>query len=130
MDTEIVVRVAAALAVYAGLAGAAGVALAAVGAHGAAFSALTPAAQFLMMHAAAALAVTAIATRAVHPTGFLLAALLLLVGASLFSSDIAARTFWGHRLFPMAAPIGGSTMIFGWLVVSAAGIWDVISHRG
>jgi len=130
MDTATVLQAAAALAVYAGLAGAAGVALAAAGAHGAALSALTPAAQFLIMHAAAALAIATMATRAVHPGGFLLAALILLIGVSLFSGDIAARTLWGNRLFPMAAPIGGSTMIIGWLVLSAAGIWEVFAHRG
>lgn len=130
MDTATSMQAAAALAAYAGLAGAIGVALAAAGAHGAALSALTPAAQFLMIHAAAALAVSAMATRAVHPGAFLLAALVLLVGVSLFSGDIAARTLWGNRLFPMAAPIGGSTMIIGWLVLSAAGIWEVFAHRG
>ena len=51
-----------------------------------------------------------------HPGVFLLAALVLLAGVTLFSGDIAARTLWGVRLFPMAAPIGGSTMIIGWLV--------------
>jgi uncharacterized membrane protein YgdD (TMEM256/DUF423 family) len=30
----------------------------------------------------------------------------------------------------MAAPIGGTTMIIGWLVLSAAGIWELLSHRG
>jgi uncharacterized membrane protein YgdD (TMEM256/DUF423 family) len=120
----------AAIVIYAGLAGAAGVAIAAAGAHGEGYAALTPAAQFLIMHAAAALAVAAMATRAVHPGGFLLAALVLLVGVSLFSGDITARTLWGHRLFPMAAPIGGSTMIAGWLVLSAAGIWELVAHRG
>ena len=130
MDTAIIMQAAAALLVYAGLAGAAGVALAAAGAHGNALSALTPAAQFLIMHAAAALAVVAVAVRATHPGAFLLAALVLLVGVSLFSGDITARTLWGSRLFPMAAPIGGSTMIIGWLVLSAAGLWEVFAHRG
>ena len=55
--------------------------------------------------------------------------MILLVGVTLFSGDIAARTLWGHRLFPMAAPIGGSTMIIGWLVLAAAGAWDVFAHR-
>ena len=122
-------QAAAAIALYAGLAGAAGVALAAVGAHGAASSALTPAAQFLMVHAAAAVAIAAVATRAAHPGGFLVAAVLLLVGVTLFSGDIAVRTLWGNHLFPMAAPIGGSTMIIGWLVLAAAGAWDVFAHR-
>src|SRR5262245_45004737 len=107
METGSVMQAAAALAVYAGLAGAIGVGLAAAGAHGAALSALTPAAQFLIMHAAAALAAVAFATRATHPSAFLLAALVLLIGVTLFSGDIAMRTLWGTRLFPMAAPTGG-----------------------
>jgi len=125
-----VMQAASLLAVYAGLAGAAGVALAAAGAHGNALSALTPAAQFLLMHAAAALAIVAIAMRAAHPAGFLIAALILLVGVTLFSGDITMRTFLGHRLFPMAAPTGGSTMIIGWLVLAGAGIWELLASRG
>jgi uncharacterized membrane protein YgdD (TMEM256/DUF423 family) len=130
MDATTVLQVAAVIAVYAGLAGAAGVALAAAGAHGATYAALTPAAQFLLMHAAAALAISAIAVRAAHPGAFLVAALVLLVGVTLFSGDITARTFWGDRLFPMAAPIGGTTMIVGWLILSGAGIWETFAQRG
>jgi len=125
-----VMQAAAAFAVYAGLAGAAGVALAAAGAHGAGLSDLTPPAQFLLMHAAAALAIVAIAMRATHPAGFLVSALILLVGVSLFSGDIAMRTLWGHRLFPMAAPTGGMTMILGWLVLAGAGVWELVGQRG
>jgi len=125
-----VVQLAAVLLIYAGLAGAAGVGLAAAGAHGNDMAALTPPAYFLIMHATAAAAVIAVATRAEHPGAFLLAALVLLAGATLFSGDIAARTLWSVRLFPMAAPIGGSTMIIGWLLLSVAGIWEVFSQRG
>ena len=124
------VQLAAVLLIYAGLAGAAGVGIAAAGAHGNDMTALTSPAYFLIMHATAAAAIIAVATRAEHPGAFLLAALVLLVGASLFSGDIAARTLWGVRLFPMAAPIGGSTMIIGWLLLSVAGIWEVFSQRG
>jgi uncharacterized membrane protein YgdD (TMEM256/DUF423 family) len=130
MDATTVSQVAALIAVYAGLAGAAGVALAAAGAHGASLSALTPAAQFLLMHAAAALAISAIAVRAIHPGAFLVAALILLIGVTLFSGDIVSRTLWGNRLFPMAAPTGGTTMIVGWLILSAAGVWEVLAQRG
>jgi uncharacterized membrane protein YgdD (TMEM256/DUF423 family) len=120
----------AAIVIYAGLAGAAGVALAAAGAHGEGYAALAPPAYFLLMHAAAALAIAALLTRAAHPGGFLLAALVLLVGVTLFSGDIAVRTLLGHRLFPMAAPIGGSTMIVGWLILAGAGAWEALAHRG
>ena len=124
------VQLAAVLLIYAGLAGAAGVGLAAAGAHGNDMAALTPPAYFLIMHATAAAAIIAVATRAEHPGAFLLAALVLLAGATLFSGDIAARTLWLVKLFPMAAPIGGSTMIIGWLLLSVAGIWEVFSQRG
>jgi uncharacterized membrane protein YgdD (TMEM256/DUF423 family) len=119
----------AAIVIWAGLAGAAGVALAALGAHGEGYAALTPPAYLLLMHAAAALAIIALASRAAHPGAFLLAALILLIGATLFSGDIAARTLLGHRLFPMAAPAGGSTMILGWLVLAAAGLWELLGSR-
>lgn len=120
----------AALTVYAGLAGAAGIALAALGAHGSDLSGLTTPANLLVMHATAAVAIVAVALRAARPGAFLLAALVLLVGVTLFSGDIALRTISGARLFPMAAPIGGTTMIAGWLVVAAAGVWELLGRRG
>ncbi len=120
----------AALIAYAGLAGAAGVTLAAAGAHGNDLSALTPPAYLLLMHATAAIAILAVATRAAHPGIFLLAAFVLLIGVTLFSGDIALRTLAGVRLFPMAAPIGGTAMIVGWLIVAAAGVWELFDQRG
>ncbi|HRY08015.1 MAG TPA: DUF423 domain-containing protein, partial [Hyphomicrobiaceae bacterium] len=58
---------------------------------------------------------------------WIVSAALLLGGAVLFAADIAARTIGGFRLFPMAAPTGGSAMILGWLVLVFAG---VLSLRG
>lgn len=131
MSTGTITRAAILLAIYAGFAGAAGVALAAAAAHGGAgFKAFAVPAQLLMLHAAAALAAAALATRAARPGAFLLAGLVMLLGASLFSGDIAARVLWGDRLFPMAAPIGGSTMMIGWLMVSAAGVLEIFTRRG
>ena len=119
---------AAAILIWAGLAGAAGVALAAAGAHGASLSELTPGAQLLLMHAGAAAAVAAVAMRAEHPGGFLLAALVLLAGATLFSSAVTTRVLWGFRIFPMAAPTGGTIMILGWLALAGAGVWELMSR--
>jgi uncharacterized membrane protein YgdD (TMEM256/DUF423 family) len=41
--------------------------------------------------------------------------------SALFSGDIALRALVDHRLFPMAAPSGGTLLIGGWglLVVAA-----------
>ncbi|WP_244536130.1 DUF423 domain-containing protein [Hyphomicrobium sp. NDB2Meth4] len=130
MEASSLSTMGAALIVYAGLAGAAGVALAAAGAHGSDLSALTPPAYFLIMHATASAAIIAVAARASHPGIFLFAAFLLLAGATLFSGDIALRTFTGDRLFPMAAPTGGTTMIVGWLIVALGGAWELFSGRG
>ena len=46
----------------------------------------------------------------------------LVLGAALFSGDIAMRAFAGHRLFPMAAPAGGTILIAAWLAVTVAAI--------
>lgn len=46
---------------------------------------------------------------------------LLVAGLVLFCGDLFMRDMIGTRLFPMAAPTGGSLMILGWLVVGASG---------
>ena len=43
-------------------------------------------------------------------------------GAGLFAADVAARAYLGHRLFPFAAPAGGSLLILAWLVLVAAAL--------
>ena len=42
----------------------------------------------------------------------------LALGACLFSADLASRAFLDDRLFPMAAPTGGSLMILSWLALA------------
>lgn len=104
----------------AGLSGAAGVALAAAAAH-LGGAGLETAAMFLILHAAALVGVTALASGA-PGTPFACVALIggyvLFVGLVLFSGDLAARAFLDDRLFPMAAPTGGSLLIGGWLVLA------------
>ena len=112
-----------ALAAFAGLMGAAGVAAAAASAHIGGGARLAPVAMILLVHASAVLALSA---RAKETSGlarlWLVSALSLAFGAALFSADIALLTLRGARLFPMAAPTGGMTMIVGWLLASAAGL--------
>jgi uncharacterized membrane protein YgdD (TMEM256/DUF423 family) len=107
----------------AGLLGAAGVALAAVAAHRVSDPSLTTAALFLILHAAAVVGLSALAGGAPWPTGFLACASLMLLAVVLFSGDVTARVLLEGRLFPMAAPLGGSLLILSWL---AAGVTAIV----
>ena len=101
-----------------GLVGAAGVALSASAAHrGGAFT--DTAASFLLMHAPVFLAIGLIGgNRCLRIAG-----LVLLVGLLLFAGDLLARDFFGSRLFPMSAPIGGTLLIAGWLAIAVSALW-------
>jgi len=111
------------LIALAGVMGAAGVVLLAAAAHAAPGAGLDSAGQMLLFHAAAVIA----ASVALH-SGLLFrplalaASIGLVVGAVLFSGDIAMRAFAGHRLFPMAAPTGGFVLIASWLGLAAAAV--------
>lgn len=117
------------LIVLAGLMGAAGVVLLAASAHAVPGAGLDSAGHMLLFHAAAVLGGAAAlqAGLAWRPLG-LIALAGLVLGAALFSGDLALRAFAGHRLFPMAAPTGGTVLIGSWLLLAAAGI--VAALRG
>lgn len=100
-----------------GLLGAAGVALSAAAAHAGGGNIAT-AANFLLFHAPAFLALGlfgSLAGRVLKAGGW-----IILVGLLLFAGDLLARHYLGNRLFPMAAPTGGTLMIAGWLVTAAS----------
>ena len=113
------------LLVLAGLMGAGGIMLAAAGAHAAPGAGLDSAAYMLLFHAAAIIGAAALVQNGMlwRPATLVVLAAWV-VGALLFSGDIALRAFAGHRLFPMAAPSGGIILILGWLcfAVAAAGV--------
>ncbi len=109
-----------ALMAVAALAGAAGVMEAAAAAHAVADPRLATSANLLMLDAAASIAIGAFGRGAGRATcWFLAAATTLLAGGVLFSTDISLRVFTAQRLFPFAAPIGGTLMILGWLLAAA-----------
>jgi uncharacterized membrane protein YgdD (TMEM256/DUF423 family) len=111
------------LIALAGLMGAAGVVLLAAGAHAAPGAGLDSAGQMLLFHAAAVIAAAAaMQSGLVFRPLALVAAIGLVLGAVLFSGDIAMRAFAGHRLFPMAAPTGGFVLIASWLGVAVAAV--------
>jgi len=96
--------------------GAAGVGLSAYGAHAGGDTVVT-AAQFLLFHAPLFVALGL----AGHPDRMRTAGGGLLgLGLALFCGDLLMRHFAGSRLFPMAAPAGGMTMMLGWLAVAVS----------
>ena len=98
----------------AGLLGAAGVALSAMAAHGADPRLLGTAAAACMAQAPALLALS-IGWEKIRTALF--SAALIGLGCLLFAGDLVFRTRFGHGLFPMSAPTGGSMMIAGWIAV-------------
>lgn len=98
-----------------GLCGAVGVALSAAAAHvGGSF--LGTAASFLLFHAPALVAIGLFGeSRWLRLAGFMLG-----IGLMLFCGDLLARDFLGSRLFPFAAPTGGTLLIAGWLAVAGS----------
>jgi uncharacterized membrane protein YgdD (TMEM256/DUF423 family) len=102
---------------FAGRRGAAGVALAAAAAHQGGGD-LETAAQFLLFHAPALLAIGLFGGGLMLRTG----GSVLLAGVLLFTGDLAMRHYTGSRLFPFAAPTGGTLMIAGWILVGLSAL--------
>jgi uncharacterized membrane protein YgdD (TMEM256/DUF423 family) len=118
---------------FSALMGAAGVALAAAATHSGLGEMGQTAAYFLILHAAALVGLTACARADAADAAFaralLLAGVGLSLGAILFSADLAHRAFTGSRLFPFAAPAGGSLMILGWLALAAVFVFGAMRRR-
>ena len=111
------------LIALAGLMGAGGIVLAAADAHAAPNSGLNSAAYMLLFHAAAVLGGTALLQQGMLWRPLALAVLSgWVLGAALFSGDIALRVFTAHRLFPFAAPTGGFILIAAWLTLAIAAL--------
>lgn len=106
------------------LMGACGVILAAAAAHAAPGAGLDSAAYLLLFHGLAVLAAAALIGQGLlwRPAA-LIAMAGFVLGGALFAGDVSMRTFAGHRLFPMAAPTGGTLLIASWLVLAAAALF-------
>lgn len=104
------------LTMTAGVSGALGVALSAIAAHRADLLNLGTAANILLFHAPAFLALGLASGNKVRT----IASYGLLAGLVLFVGDLLARGYLGTRLFPMAAPTGGILLITGWLGIAVS----------
>ena len=112
------------LIILAGLMGADGVILAALSAHGSNAALLTPASSMLLFHASAVLGTLALAERGLIHAKIGFAAAAGFVAASLlFAGDLTMRQFSGDRLFPFAAPTGGTVLILSWLLLAVSAAW-------
>jgi len=114
----------------AGLSGAGAVILAAIAAHLVVDGRLTIAAGFLLLHACAVLALSGLSVSLPHGRAWLWAAYVFLFGSFLFAGDLALLAITGRRLFPMAAPIGGTLLIMGWLWVGVAALAQLWPSKG
>jgi len=112
------------LVILAALMGADGVILAALSAHQADAERLSTASAMLLFHACAVLGAIALSERGlVHARIGVAAALGFVVAAGLFAGDLTLRQYAGHRLFPYAAPTGGTLLILSWLALAVAAAW-------
>lgn len=105
--------------VVAGVVGAAGVMAAAGASHGGDVSRnLSAVATICLAHAPVLLGL-ALAGR-----GMVLrvAAALIGIGTLVFAGDLGMREWLGHGLFAGAAPLGGGSMILGWVAIIVAGV--------
>jgi uncharacterized membrane protein YgdD (TMEM256/DUF423 family) len=119
-----------ALLVLASLMGAAGVVLAAAAAHAAPGAGLDSAAYLLLFHAVAVLAAAALVQQGqLWQPAALVAMAGYVLGGALFAGDVSMRAFAGHRLFPMAAPTGGTILILAWLVLALAAFVIILRGR-
>jgi uncharacterized membrane protein YgdD (TMEM256/DUF423 family) len=117
------------LAACAALMGGAGVTLAAGAVHVSGGELAELGALLLILHAVAALAIAAHA-RAGESRTLLAAGFAMEASATLFAADLACHAFLGFRLFPFAAPIGGTAMIASWLALAGGFVSALRADHG
>lgn len=113
----------------AALSGAAGVAEAAAAAHRVSDPLLKTSADFLIVNAAAVIALAAFATQAARKSWILAGATALFVGGLSFCAELSVHALLGQRPAPLAAPIGGALMILGWLIAAVASLAGSFESR-
>lgn len=106
----------------AALSGAVAVGAGAFGAHGAASEQakawLQTGGMYQLVHAVAAVAAVLAVRQGLPAAGW--AAWLFLLGAALFSGALYGLGFGGPRVLGAVAPLGGTLLILGWLVLAWA----------
>ena len=111
----------------AALCGGTGVAFGAAASHLTGDGNLAIASQFLLVHAAAILALGALPGRA---GAIRLAQAVLLLGVVVFAGTLALGALLDLRFSPSPAPWGGTLMILGWLAAAVAVLLPAPQARG
>ncbi len=111
----------AGLSSAAGVLGLSGVAVSAAASHAGGGPWGQTAGTFLLLHAAAVLALAGLVAISARPAVLAAAGVCLTLGVGLFAGDLVLAGFWGLRPFPPAAPIGGGLLLVGWLAVAVGG---------
>ncbi len=111
------------LLIPAGLLGALGVATAAAAAHGSFPASLQSASLIMLVHAGPILCLSLMAPRQIV---WLFASLLLSIGALLFGIEVTLSAVLGAGPLPLAAPLGGWSMILGWATLTGLGIREFL----
>lgn len=115
--------------IFTGLNGAVLVALGAIGAHafagdGQAKAWFDTAWRYQGLHAVALLALS-LAVLKLEPglprTALTAGMALFVLGTALFCGSLYKLAWTGAGLFPMSAPLGGGSLILGWLAIAVAG---------
>jgi uncharacterized membrane protein YgdD (TMEM256/DUF423 family) len=104
----------------AGLIGAFGMIFSAMAAHGGDTHLYSAAAAACMPQAPALLAIY-VGWEKIRTA--LIASALIGLGCLLFAGDLLFRARFGHGLFPMSAPTGGTMMILGWIAVAGGALF-------
>jgi uncharacterized membrane protein YgdD (TMEM256/DUF423 family) len=111
------------LIALAGIMGAVGIMLIAAGTHNKPGVALDSAGYLSLIHALAVI-MGAFAVRAgviLRPAG-IIGVWGFVLGTFLFASDVIVRAYLHTRLFPFAAPAGGTILIISWLLLTVAAL--------
>ena len=109
--------------------GAIGVSFAAMAAHRGDGANLQTASTMLIMHGAALVGLGTLSLHFGRGAKLLTICMsILALGVALFAGDLAMRTFVGTRLFPNAAPIGGTAMIIGWATCGLSVLLNVFKR--
>ncbi len=112
----------------AALSGAAGIMESAASAHTISDPLLKTSANMLIVNAASVIAISGYASSRLQRWA-LFGAATLLAGSLLFCGELSTHVFLGQRSFALAAPIGGTLMIAGWVIAAASAFTSAFRRR-